>query len=528
LAGDTGDIKWDLVPPEQIQGIEIVKSAASSLYGSSALGGVINIVTHRISESPETRFRILGGYYDDPYYPEWKWTTEWLTYQGLDISHSRRTGGLGVLVAFSKKVSDGYRRNSDFDRTGIMAKASWSSTRGQTLTLFITWARDAYGHATEWGSQKHALDTDQATWHDRVRSDKVAGYLRLRNTLSPRTLISATVNWYRTDWDNDFHDTDDNAQGLKLGGSLQLDRIVRPWLRVTLGTEGWQTKVSSTIFDRRDIGEFGWFAEGEAPLGENLKLTLGARYDAHHLSEARGWEGLLSPRAGIVLRTSTASSLLLSAGRGFRAPTIAEMFTSTTVGGFTVKPNLDLSPERGNTYEVGWMGDLGPRLRIGTGLFRSDYSQLIEPGIDPEDGRIHFTNIRDATVSGVDAWFRAAPIEGAVALSLAYMYLDTEDKTTGDPLAYRSRHTVKASVEVSGRRFSIGVDHVYRSRITRVEVYTDDERVPIRVTDLRGELTLRNLTLSAKVSNLFQYNYTEIERSLAPIRHFTFAVSGDF
>jgi iron complex outermembrane receptor protein len=526
LAGDTGNTKWDLVPAEQIEGIEIVKSAASAVYGSSALGGVVNMVTRRIPESPETRFRVSGGYYDDPHYPQWKWTTEWLTYHGFDISHSRRIGRLGLLAALSRKSSDGYRRNSDFDRMEFVAKATWSRTTRQTFTLFTTWAFDEYGHATEWQSQKHALDTDPAAWHDRVRSDKIAGYLRLRNTLSPRTLVSATLNWYRTDWDNDFHDTDDGARGLKVGGSLQVDRILKPWLQVTFGAEGWRTGVASTIFADRNIAEVGCFAEGEVPFGEGLKLTLGTRYDTHRLSEARGWEGLLSPRAGIVLRTSSGSSLRISAGRGFRAPTIAEMFSSTTVGGFTVKPNLNLSPERGNTYEIGWLGDLGPRLRIGAGLFRSDYRQLIEPGIDPEDGRIHFTNIRDARVSGVDTWVQAVPVGDHLALGLAYMYLDTEDRATGDPLAYRSRHDVKASVDVSGPRYSIGLDHIYRSRVTRVEVYADDERVPIRVTDLRGEVSLGTLRVWGKVSNLFQYNYTEIERSLAPIRHFTFAVSG--
>ena len=74
----------------------------------------------------------------------------------------------------------------------------------------------------------------------------------------------------------------------------------------------------------------------------------------------------------------------------------------------------------------------------------------------------------------------------------------------------------------------MGVDFLYRSRVESVKVYEGDERVPIYVTDLRGEVELGSLTFSGKVANLFNYNYTEIERSLAPIRSFRISLSGSY
>jgi outer membrane cobalamin receptor len=528
LAGDTGDIRWDLLPPDEIQRIEIVKSASSSLYGSSALGGVINIVTRPIGESPVTHVRLSAGYYDDPYYPEWKWTSKWLTFSGIDISHSRRIGDLGLLAAFGKKTSDGYRRNSDFDRTSATAKVTYAFTKNRLVTCFLAWALEEHGHSTEWKSQADALDIDASAWHDRTRSEKLTGYIKLRDITGPRGVVSGTFNWYHTDWDNDFHDAKDDARALRLGGSVQLDRITGSGIESTLGVEGSHTGVTSTMFGDRETWQIGAFAERRVKIAGSTSISAGARYDTHHLSDERPEQGQLSPRAALVVRTGTASALNVSVGSGFRAPTIAEMFTSTTVGGFTVKPNLGLSSESGITYEAGWTGDLTAAAKTGLGLFRSEYSDFIEPAVDPSDGAIHFTNIHDAHITGFEGWMRTAPLLDRLVLTSSYMFLSTEDEGTGEPLAYRSKHNFKASADAAVGRASIGVDFIYRSRVERVKVYESDERVPIYVTDLRAEARLTHLRVSAKVSNLFQYNYTEIERTLAPIRQFTVNISGSF
>ena len=525
LAGDTGDIKWDLVPPHDIQRIEILKSAASSLYGSAALGGVINIVTLPVSDEPETRLNLSGGYYGDPYYPEWKWTTERLTFAGIDVSHSRRVGDLGLFVALGRKQSDGYRRNSDFDRSDVTAKLTYP-VGGIKMTLFNAWAREKHGHATEWASQADALDIDPAAYDDRVQSDKAAGYLRASSLVGMHSALAATVNWYHTDWQNDFHDTDDNARALRLGGTVQWDWTASPRLETTLGCEGWNTHVSSTMFDTTDVADLAVFAETKTAMARHIAIRAGGRYDGHTDDHEKTWRGFLSPRLAVVIETGSTSALSASIGRGFRAPSIAEMFTSTTVGGFTVKPNLDLAPETGTTYEIGWTGAVENYLRAGLGVFRSDYENLIEPEVDSSDGELHFVNVHDAEVDGFEVWTRTAPIGGLAVAGASYMYLSAEDKTDHEPLAYRSRHNLKTSVDVSARGITLGCDVRYRSRVQRVKVYEADERVPIYVTDLRGEVRLRGFRFSAKVANLFNYNYTEIERNLAPIRSFRFSLTG--
>jgi iron complex outermembrane receptor protein len=74
LSGDTGEMKFDAIPISQVDRVEVVKGAGSTLYGTSALGGVINILTKDPAENANVNIKLFSGLYDSPTYPEWKWS----------------------------------------------------------------------------------------------------------------------------------------------------------------------------------------------------------------------------------------------------------------------------------------------------------------------------------------------------------------------------------------------------------------------------------------------------------------------
>jgi len=74
MTADTKEANFESLQINQIERIEIVKGAGSALYGSSAIGGVINIINKKIESEPITNFRLYGGYYSDPQYEQWKWS----------------------------------------------------------------------------------------------------------------------------------------------------------------------------------------------------------------------------------------------------------------------------------------------------------------------------------------------------------------------------------------------------------------------------------------------------------------------
>ncbi len=76
FTGDTGEINWETIPMFEVDRVEVVKGAGSALYGSSALGGVINVITRETPSTPEFRFRVFSGLYDKPRYSEWDWSSK--------------------------------------------------------------------------------------------------------------------------------------------------------------------------------------------------------------------------------------------------------------------------------------------------------------------------------------------------------------------------------------------------------------------------------------------------------------------
>ena len=86
--GDTGETIWEAIPTTEIKRVEIIKGAASSLYGSSAIGGVINAISRDISPYPVTTLNGFTGLYDQPYYQGWNWSGEMRPFNGLTIAHS--------------------------------------------------------------------------------------------------------------------------------------------------------------------------------------------------------------------------------------------------------------------------------------------------------------------------------------------------------------------------------------------------------------------------------------------------------
>ena len=109
--GDSGEIIWQILPPTEIERIEVVKGAASSMYGTTAMGGVVNVISKSITSSPLTYIKTFAGAYSKPSHDEWKWSDDLQSYYGLSLSHSRSIGNFGFTALFSYFKDNGYRKN---------------------------------------------------------------------------------------------------------------------------------------------------------------------------------------------------------------------------------------------------------------------------------------------------------------------------------------------------------------------------------------------------------------------------------
>jgi outer membrane receptor protein involved in Fe transport len=111
-----------------------------------------------------------------------------------------------------------------------------------------------------------------------------------------------------------------------------------------------------------------------------LKLSFGARYDYSKLDSLKGF-GDFSPKLGLNYNLTQNLILRSSVGVGFRAPSLAEAFTSTVASGITIKPNPNLKPEKSLSTEIGINYRLNENINFDVAFFNNEFYDFIDPDV---------------------------------------------------------------------------------------------------------------------------------------------------
>lgn len=506
LTGDGGEVDFNALPILDVDRVEIVKGAYSALYGSNALGGVVNVITTPIGPAPETVAAAHFGFYDTP--PAVRFTDRDRTFRGLDVQHSRRLGDLGARLLVARETSDGYEQNGWMSRWLLRTKLAWPASSPHPATAYALWSGEDDGEFFTWRSDSEPYAVDTAAVGDWSRSRKVL----LGATLTPVATAGARAQvspyLFYNSIQNHFHDNRDYHRATRLGSTAEL--AWSPWRAHTLtaGVDAARTRVVSNILGEHAIWDVAWFAQDGVTLGARWRGALGARLEYHDATGGRP-EYALSPKLGLSVRAASAVTFRASVGRGYRAPSAIEQFVSAVQAGFRVVPNPALRGETAWSGEVGAAAALGGGLWLDGALFQSDYRDLIGPA--PAPGQLlvfQFQNVQRARVRGLDLGAKLGVAGGRLGLEAAYTYLQATDLATGGPLPYRSRHNATLTVAALGGL--VALDARYRSRVDTVLAFPRDPRGPITVVDLRLGWRARGLLLQAKVANLLQAAYVDV------------------
>ncbi|MBN2029099.1 TonB-dependent receptor [bacterium] len=572
INGDTGGINWDVIPVEEVERIEVVKGAGSALYGSNAMAGMVNIITQDPTPFPETRFKLSYGLYDEPAYSEWKWTDRFalgnllslsgvnlkhaLSFEEFHLSHSRQVGKIGLLCSATRKQSSEYYQNGHYSRWNVLLKTKIPLAPNKNVTVTGNWALNKRGDFIQWVSKDRPLELAEEALSNWVYSEKASLHFTFQHGVNQKFAYTLKSNWYYYYWHNHFHDNQDYAKNDRIGAEAQVDYLLGRQ-SLTFGTEITTNQTRSVFYNGdHTMWDFALYAEDEFKFSPLWTLTLGTRYD-YHQNVGISHDQQISPRMGLVFRPWVGSAARFSAGHGFRAPSIAEVFANTTVSGFRIVPNFELKEaERAWSFEIGmrqvlafdskqngsttsflnnpikWaIENFNPNWILDVALFTSHYKNMIDVALRPKVtvAEVQFVNMGRARIRGVETRIEGSLFNGYPLVRLGYTVLDPLNLDTRRALNYRSRHRLNMGLEITFWRITVGWDYRYASRTDEIVNLLGsgyEERVPMHVMDGRVIFDLSTVQISIEAKNFLNYQYTLRQRFIEPIRHFVITVKG--
>ncbi len=569
LSADLGDIKWDAVPTEQVERVEVIKGAGSALYGTGALGGVINAITRQPTARPETRFRFLSGLYSQPAYRSWRWTNNSMYLAGADLSHSRSMGRTGLVVAGGHQRTTGYEENDEFRRYHLYTKVVRQLGDTGRWTSLARWASDDHGVFLQWRDRQHPLHVPEGDLGASTLSRKFylsSEYYQMRG---PALGYKLKGYYFRTDFENSRAAGGLASLGHKLGSEVQLDFTGLKNLALSAGTGATLDRVEAPgdFIGRRQAYNLSLYAQGSRRLPPWAEVVAGLRYDYHHrdqgsagalercalpAGEARPTQRQLSPHLGLAVFPATHTALRASVGRGFRAPSISEVYTQAEASGVLVCPNPALRAERSWSYELGVRQGVGAFMQLDAAVFWNTFDGLVEARPDPAlaEGVLaaNFRNLSRARVRGAELETQLA-LPGGLRWRVAYTLLDAVEFLAAGaalpiydggaelvpggeaPLPYRARHLLNTGLGAERGRVKGGVEFRYLSRFERVSgLFPEGRRdlVPVYLVDLFTGFRAGELELTLRIDNVLNYHYILTEREVRSPRRVSLGLSGAF
>lgn len=462
LQADAGFPLWNDIPIENISQIEVVKGAASALYGSSAMNGIINIRTAYAKSEPETSISTFAQVFEsfndeDGIDRSWWNSAQTITDEdgttrehtpslfgdedgfnvpsrvGLSVAHRRKIGKRFDLVLGGFAVrSDGFNRetfnrygrfnigtkyrisdrltagfNSNFNRTNSGSFFFWNNNEdGSTIA--------SPGVTSQTSAVRYTIDPF-LTYYDKAgnRHKLLTRFYSVVNENSGNRSNFSNLSYGEYQFQKDFSEHQ---------------------LIATAGVVGIKTNVEAQLYSDTTFtsDNLAGYLQLDKKVGEKLNLSVGGRYE---------WNRLISPtsvtvdavnatfpikdgididakavfRAGFNYAFADYTHLRGSWGQGYRYPTIAEKFINTQLGEgdgpFVPKiiPNPELQSETGWTAELaiqqGWqIPNTELKGFVDLSFFYQEYQNMMEFGINPNFNGVIFNsqNVGDTRVYGTE------------------------------------------------------------------------------------------------------------------------------
>lgn len=495
-----------------IDHIEFMRGPGSSLYGSNAFFGVINIIT-RPADDVDREFSVSAAQYET-----WSGRASYgaVFDSGLDVLLSgtlHDSAGRHSLYfpEFAAAPSGGYTYQSDYDSgKSVFARVSLSDF---TLTGLF-------------GSRKKGIPTGAfgTVFNDsRTRTIDERAYVDLgyRRAYSDALEVSTRLYYDHYGFDG-VYVTDngappgttnlDTALGSWWGAEMVVTLTPVPGNNLSLGAEFRHTlaqnqknvdvdPVSINLDDRRTSANWGLFIQDEYHILKPLRVSLGVRYDNYNSFDA------VNPRAALVYTPVEATALKLLYSEAFRAPNAYERYYQDGVSSVA---NSALKPEKIRTVDAIWEQYFLDNYRSSAGGFYYRVTDLISQTTNA-DNMLVYHNIEKAEAFGVALSLEGYWKNGSRG-RLSYDWQQATEVNTGALLSNSPRHLAKANVSIPlfRQQLFLSPELQYASpRMTLGGTRTNDP-VTVNLTVFSRNVGCKGLEASASVYNLFDVHAQDV------------------
>ena len=513
---DTAPVGNDLlVDIDLIDRVEVIQGPGSSLYGTNAFFGIINIRTKSGKDYKTLELSGEGGSFS--------------TFKGRSTYGNRFQSGLDMVLSATLSNSPGdrtlYFREFDTPATNYGVARNCDGERYSNFFRKIS-----FNHFTVealYGTREKKIPTasfETVFNNSNTKTTDARGFLDIKyeQSFANQLGVKARIYYdhyrytgvYAYEWTENgdppfLYTNHDQSESETVGGELQVTKTLFKKHKVILGAEYrndfHQNQHNSDwavyLEDNRSSNQWAVYLQDEFEILKNLRFNAGIRYDDYST-----FGGAVSPRIALAYLPFEKTILKLTYGEAFRAPNVYELYYHD---GISQKSNPDLDPEKIRTLEFIFQQYLGFNIWGTANVYYHQIKNLVTQQADPVDGLLVYRNAEKVRAKGLQLELQGRWKNG-VRGRLSYTLQETKDQESDETLTNSPKQTVKFNgiFPILKERLFLGIEEQYTGPRKTLAGGHASGFFMTNVT-LFGHNFLKGLEMSASVYNLFNRKYSD-------------------